>query len=75
MNKIKIDAGLCKACALCVGVCPKHLIRLGQSANSHGYYYAEQMDNETCTACRLCAIMCPDSAITVYRGERSENNG
>lgn len=75
MNKIEIDAGLCKACALCASVCPKHLIVMGKTANSHGYYYAEQTSSENCTACRLCAIMCPDSAITVYRGERSENNG
>lgn len=65
-GRIKIDQGLCKACELCITVCPDESIRLSESLNDKGYHPAEY-SGESCRGCGLCAIMCPEVAIEVYR--------
>ena len=67
MPKIEIDKELCKACELCLDVCPRQLIRISAGKNSMGAHYAEQTSSESCTGCRLCAIECPDIAISVFK--------
>jgi len=67
MAKIVVDPELCKECGLCVGVCPKKILRMGENFNSSGYRYVEQFNAEECTGCKLCSIMCPDAAIGVYK--------
>ena len=67
MAYIEVDAELCKACELCIDVCPKGIIGVGASYNSKGNHFAEQSDAEKCTGCSLCGVMCPDAAISVYR--------
>lgn len=65
MNYIKIDKSKCKACYLCVDVCPKKLIKKGTKANSLGAFPVEFDDKENqCIACAMCAMRCPDLAIT-----------
>jgi 2-oxoglutarate ferredoxin oxidoreductase subunit delta len=66
-GKIIIDQGLCKACELCITVCPDEAICLSQSLNDKGYHPAEYI-KDTCKGCALCAVMCPEVAIEVYRG-------
>ncbi len=70
MSYIKIDKSRCKACYLCVDVCPKKLIQKGSEANSMGHFPVEFTDTENqCLGCAMCAIRCPDMAITeVYKG-------
>ncbi len=63
---IKIDQNLCKACELCINVCPDNAIKLSSSLNHKGYHPAEFV-SERCKACALCAIVCPEIAIEVYR--------
>ena len=73
-GKIKINKELCKACYLCISVCPKQLIVASDKLNQKGYYPARFTDsgNNTndhkCIGCSTCAIICPDVAIEVYRG-------
>lgn len=68
MGRIEVDAERCKGCALCLPVCPKGVIRMGQRLNAKGYHPAELVDPDgACTGCLLCAVMCPEAAITVYR--------
>jgi 2-oxoglutarate ferredoxin oxidoreductase subunit delta len=67
MPRIEIDSELCKACKLCIGVCPQKIIELGEVYNSKGYYYAKQTEGGHCIGCKMCAIICPDAAITVYQ--------
>lgn len=67
MPKITVAKDICKACELCIGVCPNHLIRMSQELNKKGNHFAEQIDETACTGCRLCGIMCPDLAIEVYK--------
>ncbi len=69
MPNIVIDKEKCKACGICVNVCPKKLIEIGDETNSHGVKFAVFNEKEnTCIGCALCAISCPDIAIKeVYK--------
>ncbi len=67
MPKILVDKTLCKGCELCVGVCPKKILRLSSEINSMGNYFICQTDETVCIGCKLCAIMCPDLAISVFK--------
>lgn len=65
MSHIKIDKKRCKACYLCIEVCPKKLIKKGSEANSLGHFPVIFEDPENqCIACAMCATRCPDMAIT-----------
>lgn len=72
MNYITIDKSRCKACYLCIEVCPKRLIKKGSEANSLGHFPVEFYDSENqCLGCAMCAIRCPDMAITqVVKGNQ-----
>jgi 2-oxoglutarate ferredoxin oxidoreductase subunit delta len=63
---ITIDKALCKACELCISVCPDKAIQLSEGINYKGYHPAEFI-NERCKGCALCALVCPEVAIEVYR--------
>ncbi|MFA7658066.1 MAG: 4Fe-4S binding protein [Candidatus Gastranaerophilaceae bacterium] len=65
MSRIKIDKKKCKACYLCIDVCPKKLIKKGTEANGLGNFPVdfEDPDNQ-CLGCAMCAMRCPDLAIT-----------
>lgn len=69
MSNIVIDKEKCKACGICVSVCPKKLISIGNDTNSQGSKFAVFNEKEnTCIGCALCAISCPDIAIKeVYK--------
>jgi 2-oxoglutarate ferredoxin oxidoreductase subunit delta len=70
-GRITIDREICKACYLCISVCPKEIISVSDRLNQQGYYPAEikmEKNNEKrCVACAMCATICPDIAIEVYR--------
>jgi 2-oxoglutarate ferredoxin oxidoreductase subunit delta len=65
---VLIQTDRCKGCALCVGVCPQHVLRLGEGYNARGYHPV-QLDESagSCTGCAICAVMCPDVVFTVLR--------
>lgn len=64
MNYIKIDKKRCKACYLCIDVCPKKLIKKGTEANKLGHFPVEFEDTKNeCLGCAMCAMRCPDMAI------------
>jgi len=67
MGKIEVNRERCKACGLCIAVCPKKLIIFSSTLNSQGFYPAEQSSEGECTGCALCAEVCPDLAIEVWR--------
>jgi len=73
VGRIELDREACKACYLCVSVCPENLIQVSEKLNQKGYYAAEFIEINTneadrrCTGCATCAVMCPDVAIEVYR--------
>lgn len=57
----------CKACEMCVSVCPKKILRLSASFNSRGYNPAQCTDEAACIGCMMCARMCPDTVIEIYK--------
>lgn len=65
---IKLNQDKCKACELCVSVCPKECLDLDQEAvNVKGYHPVALMNPDDCIGCARCAIICPDAVISVYR--------
>ncbi|HOO55769.1 MAG TPA: ferredoxin family protein [bacterium] len=66
MPKIIIDSEECKGCYLCIEVCPKKSIEIGNKLNSKGYYPAVPVKDGTCSGCESCMLVCPDMAIEVY---------
>lgn len=66
---VLIQTDRCKGCALCVGVCPQHVLRLGEGYNVRGYHTVQLDEGAgSCTGCALCAVVCPDVVFTVLRG-------
>ncbi|MHC4638074.1 MAG: 4Fe-4S dicluster domain-containing protein [Planctomycetota bacterium] len=65
-GKIIINKEQCKACGLCISVCPKNCIVISLQSNKKGYFPAESKNSE-CTGCAMCAIICPEAVIEVQR--------
>lgn len=66
-GRIEVIAERCKACGLCVEVCPKKILALSEEINSNGYHPAYCINMDECIACKSCATICPDLVITVYK--------
>ncbi|SDK73429.1 4Fe-4S dicluster domain-containing protein [Natronincola ferrireducens] len=67
MEKIKVLTEYCKSCSLCIDVCPKKILAIGNKTNKKGYFIVICNDQEKCISCALCATVCPDVAIEVYK--------
>jgi len=67
-GRIVIDTERCKACGLCIEVCPKKDIVVSEESNRSGYFPAKAK-NENCTACSRCAIVCPEGIIEIFRND------
>lgn len=64
MSCITIDKTRCKACYLCIEVCPQKLIHKSSETTENGEYLVEfKDDNSKCLGCKQCAMVCPDIAI------------
>ena len=69
---LEIAVDRCKGCALCVAVCPKHVLESDTATvNALGYHPIRLTDVAACTSCALCARVCPDVVFTVYARPRS----
>jgi 2-oxoglutarate ferredoxin oxidoreductase subunit delta len=67
MAKVTIDTEKCKGCFLCVGVCPKALIKADEKLNKKGVNPVKFTGKDECIACCFCAMVCPDCCIEVYK--------
>ncbi|MBT3224244.1 MAG: 4Fe-4S dicluster domain-containing protein [Proteobacteria bacterium] len=68
---VLIDEDRCKACGLCIDVCPPKVLYLSEGEfNTKGYCPVRVSDNDGCTGCAACAVVCPDVVFTVYRRKR-----
>jgi 2-oxoglutarate ferredoxin oxidoreductase subunit delta len=69
---LDIATDRCKGCALCVDVCPRHVLALDASRiNALGHHPVRLLDAAACTSCALCARICPDVVFTVFARPRS----
>ena len=66
-GRIEIDFERCKACELCVPVCPRNCIEMGSGINRQGFAAAVFARPGDCTGCAVCAENCPDVCIRVWR--------
>jgi 2-oxoglutarate ferredoxin oxidoreductase subunit delta len=64
---LEIAADRCKGCALCIDVCPQHVLELDPAVvNPLGYHPVRLTDAAGCTSCAKCARICPDAVYTVF---------
>ena len=70
MTKITIKRDLCKACGLCIEVCPKKILKFDKELNKLGYPSIVVSDKDKCIACLRCALICPDSCIEIYKKDK-----
>jgi len=70
LEKVKILSEYCKSCKLCIDICPKQILEIGDEANKKGYFAAVCTDQSKCISCGLCATVCPDVAIEIYKEKR-----
>jgi 2-oxoglutarate ferredoxin oxidoreductase subunit delta len=70
MPKVVVLQEYCKSCGLCVNICPKGVLAIGDKANQKGYYPVVVTDEEKCISCALCGTVCPDLALEIWREER-----
>ena len=69
MGRVVIDSEKCKGCYLCVGVCPKKILKKSDKYNSKGVYpVIFEDEKKACIGCAMCAKRCPDMAIEVFKG-------
>ena len=75
MSRIEIAAELCKACELCIAVCPKDCIEQSDTLNRYGVYPMRMRDGAECTAARSaprCVPTPPSKSIEPWprRGQK-----
>jgi len=52
---VSIDRNLCNSCGICVAICPRRILRLGEES-------VEVIDQALCMACGHCKAVCPKDA-------------
>lgn len=65
-----VDVKRCKACDICVSLCPAGVLSMVPAPNSTLGQMIEVVTPEACIGCKDCELHCPDFAIFV--AERSE---
>jgi 2-oxoglutarate ferredoxin oxidoreductase subunit delta len=58
---VLLDVSLCKACGICIALCPTHVFDTAEMGE------AVVARPDDCTLCLLCELHCPDFAIEVRR--------
>jgi 2-oxoglutarate ferredoxin oxidoreductase subunit delta len=64
--QISLDLELCKACGICIDLCPEEVFDRDKAGNP----VVARVDD--CTSCLLCELHCPDFAIEVQRRARKK---
>lgn len=62
---VVVLAERCKECSLCIHVCPKKILVMGEKLNSRGYRVVTVTQPSLCIGCRLCEYSCPDFVLRV----------
>jgi 2-oxoglutarate ferredoxin oxidoreductase subunit delta len=67
-NAITLDVELCKACGICIELCPEKVF----DRDPQGYPVLARP--EACSQCLICELHCPDFAIEVRRREKKRKS-
>jgi len=62
-KKLIIRKEYCKACGMCIKVCPFGVLAFSKEFNKEGDHFVEQVGE--CRGCGRCYLMCPDTVIEV----------
>ena len=65
-----VNVARCKACDICVSMCPAGVLAMVQAPNSTLGSMIEVVVPDACIGCRDCELHCPDFAI--YVADKSE---
>jgi len=65
-----VDESRCKACDICVSVCPAGTLAMEYDSSSTLGAMVRVIEPESCIGCHKCELSCPDFAIFV--AEKSE---
>jgi 2-oxoglutarate ferredoxin oxidoreductase subunit delta len=60
-----VDISRCKACDICVSLCPSGTLAMVQNLSSTQGKTIEVVEPDSCIGCRDCELHCPDFAIFV----------
>ncbi|MGB0989334.1 2-oxoglutarate:acceptor oxidoreductase [Arcobacter sp. F155] len=60
-----VDESRCKACDVCVSVCPAGVLAMRQEPHSTLGAMVEIIEKDSCIGCMDCELSCPDFAIYV----------
>lgn len=60
-----VDESRCKACDVCVSVCPAGVLAMRQEPHSTLGAMVEIIEEDSCIGCMDCELSCPDFAIYV----------
>jgi len=60
-----VDESRCKACDVCVSVCPAGVLAMRPEAHSTLGAMVEIIEKDSCIGCTDCELSCPDFAIYV----------
>lgn len=66
-GKPEINSERCKGCEMCVEACPQKILKMSDTFNRLGQYFAVCAEPDRCTTCKSCAVTCPDLAIRIWR--------
>lgn len=67
MPKVVVLSDRCKSCGLCVKICPRQVLAIGDKPNPKGYFAVAVKQADQCIGCALCGTMCPDMALEIYK--------
>lgn len=64
--KVILNQDTCKACGICVALCPKNVL----GARHDGK--AEVVNEAACIGCRSCSVHCPDFCFEIKEANNND---
>lgn len=64
IKPVEVDNARCDGCALCVEVCPKAALAVGEDPERPGKRLV-MIDTELCVSCGACQATCPKEALAI----------